>query len=125
MSVVEQRYRAVLAVLGGASAGEVAASIGVSRQTVQGWKSRYLAEGLGGLADRSRRPDTSPRRSDSVVETAICEMRRDHPRWGARRIEHELARTTALPMPSRVTVHRILVRHGLIDPTRRKRRRED
>ena len=29
------------------------------------------------------------------------------------------------PVPSRMTVHRILVRHGLIDPTVRKRRRQD
>jgi hypothetical protein len=29
------------------------------------------------------------------------------------------------PGPSRMTVHRILVRHGLVDPTVRRRRRQD
>ena len=52
LSVVEQRYRAVLAVLAGATVTEIAAQLGVSRQTVSGWKSRYEAEGLAGLADR-------------------------------------------------------------------------
>nr|WP_245769981.1 helix-turn-helix domain-containing protein [Streptomyces radiopugnans] len=31
---------------------EVAVSLGVSRQTVSGWKSRYEASGLASLADR-------------------------------------------------------------------------
>ncbi|MFD8565237.1 hypothetical protein ACFV1N_48925, partial [Streptosporangium canum] len=34
LSVVEQRYRAVLAVLAGAEVSEVAAGVGVSRQTL-------------------------------------------------------------------------------------------
>ncbi|GAA4578639.1 IS481 family transposase [Micromonospora coerulea] len=29
------------------------------------------------------------------------------------------------PVPSRITVHRVLIRHGLVDPTPRRRRRED
>ncbi|WP_307531348.1 helix-turn-helix domain-containing protein [Streptomyces umbrinus] len=49
LSVVEQRYRAVLAVLAGATVTEIAAQLGVSRQTVSGWRSRYEASGLGGF----------------------------------------------------------------------------
>ncbi|GAA3485095.1 hypothetical protein GCM10018966_096270 [Streptomyces yanii] len=60
LPVVEQRYRAVLAVLAGATVTEVAAQLGVSRQKVSGWKSRYVTSGLAGLADRSRRPATCP-----------------------------------------------------------------
>ncbi|MER5211282.1 helix-turn-helix domain-containing protein [Streptomyces sp. NPDC002838] len=56
LSVVEQRYRAVLAVLAGATVTVVAAQLAVSRQTVSGRKSRYEASGLAGLADRSHRP---------------------------------------------------------------------
>ena len=53
LSVVEQRLDAVRAVLSGASVTEVAAQVGVSRQSVHGWLGRYLSEGVGGLADRS------------------------------------------------------------------------
>ena len=48
------------------------------------------AGGHPGLADRSRRPRTSPSRLSAKVEALICDMRRQHPRWGARRISYEL-----------------------------------
>ncbi|UYQ66458.1 IS481 family transposase [Streptomyces peucetius] len=126
MSVVEQRYRAVLAVLAGATVTEVAASLGVSRQTVSGWKSRYAASGLAGLADRSRRPASCPYQASAEVEAAVCELRRQHPRWGPRRIAHVLERSGAVtPVPSRMTVYRILVRHGLAEPGVRRRKRSE
>jgi len=56
LSVVEQRLDAVRAVLAGAEVGEVAARAGVHRSTVHRWLVRYLAEQIGGLADRSHRP---------------------------------------------------------------------
>lgn len=56
----------------------------------------------------------------------MCELRREHPRWGPRRLVHELARVGRVaPVPSRMTVHRILVRHGLIEPGQRRRKRSD
>jgi transposase-like protein len=60
LSVVEQRYRAVLAVEAGATVSEVARQVGVSRQTLHAWLARYRQAGLGGLVDRSKRPDTCP-----------------------------------------------------------------
>ncbi|MFD7767621.1 IS481 family transposase [Streptomyces sp. NPDC059787] len=126
LSVVEQRYRAVLAVLAGATVTEVAASLGVSRQTVSGWKSRYGASGLVGLADRSRRPASCPHQASAEVEAAVCELRRKHPRWGPRRIAFVLERSGSVtPVPSRMTVYRILVRHGLVEPGVRRRKRSD
>ena len=98
----------------------------MSRQTLHSWLARYRDGGLGGLVHRSHRPVSCPRRADAEVETAVCELRRHHPRWGPRRIRHELGtKGCPGPVPSRMTVHRILVRHGLIDPTVRKRRRAD
>ncbi|MFF3822072.1 IS481 family transposase, partial [Streptomyces bluensis] len=126
MSVVEQRYRAVLAVLAGSTVTEVAVQLGVSRQTVSGWKSRYEASGLAGLADRSRRPASCPHQASVEVEAAVCELRRKHPRWGPRRIAHVLERAGVVsPVPSRMTVYRILVRHGLVEPGVRRRKRSD
>jgi len=46
MSVSEQRYKAVLAVIAdGRSVTEVAKDWGVSRQTMHGWLARYEQEG--------------------------------------------------------------------------------
>jgi len=44
-SVAEQRYRAVLEVLDGASVTDVARRYGVSRQTVHAWLRRYAEDG--------------------------------------------------------------------------------
>jgi transposase InsO family protein len=126
LSVVEQRLDAVRAVLAGARVTEVAASLGVSRQSVHGWLARYLVEGVPGLADRSHRPHGSPQQATGVVEVRVAEMRRQHPRWGAKRIRMELLKKPPEDqvVPSARTVNRILVRHGLVIPRQRKRPRE-
>src|SRR3954469_22933905 len=115
-----------MAVMDGARVSEVAAEVGVSRQSVHSWLARYRTGGLAGLADRSRRPRASRNRASAVLEARVCELHRDHPRWGAQRILHELMRgPTAQGLPSRATVHRILVRHGLVVTRARRRKRSD
>src|SRR5581483_1338511 len=53
LSVAEQRYQAVLAVISdGLSISRVAEKVGVSRQTLHSWLARYEARGLEGLVDR-------------------------------------------------------------------------
>ena len=111
----EYRYRAVREVLAGSSAAEVALRYGASRQSVHAWCRRFEAEGLPGLVERSRRPHSSPSQLDPDLEALICELRRTHPRWGARRIEFELGRRGVKPAPARTTVHRVLVRNGLVN----------
>jgi transposase len=126
MSVTEQRYRAVLEVQAGLPVSEVAERFGVSRQAVHRWLGWYRDEGLGGLADRSHRPHAHPAQTSPEVEAVICELRRGHPRWGQRRLQFELGRLGCPgPVPSLSTIYRVLVRHGLIDPVPRRRRRED
>lgn len=112
---MEYRYRAVREVLGGSPVGEVAARYGTSRQSLYTWRRRFQQQGMPGLADRSRRPHTSPSRLSAEVETLICDMRRAHPRWGARRIVHELGLGGVNPPPGRATVHRVLARNGLVN----------
>ncbi|MEV4672354.1 helix-turn-helix domain-containing protein [Actinomadura sp. NPDC049382] len=113
-ALMEYRYRAVREVLGGSPIGEVAARYGTSRQSLHAWRRRFENEGMPGLADRSRRPRTSPTRLPAEVEALVCELRRQHPRWGARRIVHELGLLGLDPVPGRATVHRVLVRNGLV-----------
>lgn len=122
--MAEQRYKAVLAVIGdGRQVSEVAAAWGVSRQTVHAWLARYEQDGLEGLVDRSHRPVSCPHQMDPVVEVAVLEARRRHPGWGPRRIVHELKRGGMLPSES--GVYRALRRAGLLDPSgRRGRQRE-
>jgi transposase InsO family protein len=121
VSVVEQRYRAVLEVRAGVPVTEVAEQFRVSRQSVHSWLRRYEQGGLGGLADRSRRPESCPHQVSAEIEAMVCELRRDHPRWGPLRLAHELAGKGVVPAPSRMSVYRVLVRHGLIEPGTRRR----
>jgi transposase InsO family protein len=121
LSVVEQRYRAVLDVAAGMMVAEVAEKYGVSRQSVHGWLRRYEQGGLGALMDRSRRPQSCPHQVSAEVEAKICELRREHSRWGPVRLAFEVARAGVSPAPSRMSVYRVLVRHGLVSPKPRKR----
>src|SRR5215207_5394514 len=93
LSVAEQRYRAVLAVISdGRTVTEVAAAVGVSRQPMHAWLGKYEAGGLEGLGDGSHRPQGHPRQMPPAVEAAVLEARRGHPSWGPRRIAFELNR---------------------------------
>ncbi len=125
LSVMEQRYHAVMEVISGAPVTEVARRYGVSRQAVHLWLGKYQREGLAGLADHSHRPRFQPRQLDAGIEAMICQLRGAHPRWGPRRLQYELGKARVAPVPSRSTVYRVLVRRGLVPARKRKRRRED
>ena len=60
-----------------------------------------------------------------VIEARIVELRRAHERWGPQRILHQLQRDGVEDLPGRSSVYRCLVRHKLIDPKARKRRKSD
>ena len=126
MSVAEQRYKAILSVIGeGRTVKEVARDWEVCRQTLHRWLARYEAQGLEGLGDRSHRPEQCPHQMPPAVEVRVLEMRRNKPFWGARRIAWELARKGVIPVPSESAVYRCLRRAGLIEPVKRLWRRED
>ena len=125
LGVMQQRHEAVLEVMGGLSVTEVATRYGVTRQTVHRWLRRYARYGLAGLASESTRPGSCPHQMRPEVEARIVEMRLLHPTWGPRTIAHYLGREGVSPVPGRSSIHRCLLRHRLIDPQKRKRKRED
>lgn len=126
LGLVEQRLSAVLEVLNdGATVTDVARRYGVGRQTVHRWLKAYAAQGLAGLADGSSRPLSCPHQMAPELEARIVEMRRAHPGWGPRTILAWLAREGVDPLPGRTSVERCLVRHNLVTPQARKRKRSD
>lgn len=125
ISMVEQRFKAVLEVIdAGASVTDVARRYGVDRTTVHRWLVRYANEGLGALENRSTKPDRCAHQISPHVEVRIVEMRRAHTGWGPRTILSKLRKELEHP-PSRSAIYRCLVRHHLIDPKPRRRKRED
>jgi len=112
--------------LSGAKVTEVAVAMGVSRQSVHSWAARYLAEGLPGLADKSHRPGFCPHQVAGEAEVVVAEMRRQHPKWGAKRIRLELLRRPpgGMTLPSERTINRIFARQGLVVLRPRRRPRD-
>ncbi len=71
------------------------------------------------MADRSRRPLSSPWRSGEAVERAVVGVRERHPAWGPRKIRRVLLNNghdPAAALPAASTIGQILRRRGLIDP---------
>ena len=125
LGLVEQRLKAVHEVLDGATVVDVAERYGVVRQTVHTWLKNYASDGMAGLVDKSSRPGACPHQTPAVMEARIVELRRAHPRWGPQRILDQLTRDGVIGLPGRSSIYRCLVRHGLIDPRARKRRKSD
>ena len=84
----------------------------ISRPTGYCWLRRYRAGGVAGVVERSRRPQHSPRKTPAEIEQRVIELRQQRPDWGARKLQVVLQRAQIdLPV---ITVHRILLRHGLV-----------
>ena len=100
---------------------EVCRDEGVSRAVFYKWVARVRAEGIDGLEERSRRPRRSPQQTPVEVEDEVVRWRKelgdaglDH---GATSIHWNLTRHGEVTrVPSVATIHRILVRRGLVEP---------
>jgi len=88
----------------GLAASEAAAKQGVSAVTARKWHGRYLAGGAAALADKSSRPQLSPRAVDPSVAMTIVELRRKL---------FLQARIAAYTGVSKATVSRVLRRAGM------------
>lgn len=111
---------------GGTSVAVVCRQLGISRDTFYRYRARVDAEGFTGLLPRSSRPVTSPHQTPGwLVDLVVAERARlleegwDH---GARSIHARLGRA-GVPVPSARTIHRILLREGLVESQPAKRPR--
>jgi transposase InsO family protein/transposase-like protein len=100
--------------------------LGVSPPTFYKYAKRFAESGLDGLFERSRRPCSSPRQTPSAVEDRIVCWRKElvEQGWdaGAQSIFYRMRRAGESP-PSTRTIHRVLVRRGLVTPAPGKRPR--
>jgi transposase InsO family protein len=120
VSVMDQRREFVrLALQDGVNRRELCRRFGISPDVGYKWLARH-AGGDADLADRSRRPHASPRRSAAAIETQVLAIRDAHPAWGARKIACCLRRDGSgagdAAVPAVSTVHAILQRHGRVTP---------
>jgi len=120
---VEQKLAVVLAAAKpGVVIKDLCAEVGVHRDTVNEWRRRFGAEGIEGLLERSRRPLHSPNQTAPEIEDEIVRLRKELPLDnGADAIGWHLRRRGWRDVPSDRTIHRILVRRGMVVPQPQKR----
>lgn len=102
------------------SVSELCRRYRISRKTGYKWIDRFM----GGceLEDRSSRPHHSPRAVATRLEDAIVQGRKDHPRWGPRKLRDAFLRANpGADLPSVSTFALIIRRNGLVRPRRRRR----
>jgi transposase InsO family protein len=105
----------LLACQEGANIRQLCRRFGISPKTAYKWLSRFRQQGSAELADRSRRPATSPTRTCAEIETLVLQERERHPAWGGRKLHAVLISqypqlSTLIPHANTITD--ILRRHG-------------
>jgi transposase InsO family protein len=98
----------------GANVRELCRRFGISPPTAYKWLARHRAGGDAGLADRPRRPLTSPGRTACALEQAVVALRRRHPAWGGRKLRRRLKDLGHAGVPAASTITAILRRGGLL-----------
>lgn len=105
-----------LAVAGELPFRELCRRFTISAPTGYRWLHRYQQQGRSGLANRSSRPQFSPRQTPPEVEAVVLQLRAQHPRWGGRKLAARLRMLGHPDVPAPSTITAILRRHGLLDP---------
>jgi transposase InsO family protein len=103
---------------------ELCRSFGISRPTAYKIIDRFENEGYEGLKEQSKKPrGAHPNETDKKVVNGILQLKEKHKLWGAKKIRKLLFNDYPQGMiPSVVTVHNILKKHGLVCPQKRLRR---
>jgi transposase InsO family protein len=125
---MESKVAAVLAEVGSnqVTVASVCDRLQISRQSYYEYRRRFLVEGPPGLIERSRRPKSSPTATPEEMVARIVATRAvlAEEGWdnGATSIYYRLLADGHQP-PTRRTIHRVLVRAGLVVPAPGKRPR--
>ena len=121
---MDQKTEFALKALNAANFRELCREYQISPKTGYKWKARFMAKGLDGLAEASRKPKGH---AHELSEAVVCEMVRlklAHPHWGPRKIEALYKRKHGGEGPSESSFKRVLERAGLTERRKIRRARE-
>ena len=114
-SMMAQRSEfVILASVEGQSVSEACSCFGINRKTGYKWMERFREEGESGLADRSRRPKSSPGKRSAQTESMVLSLREKRPRWGGRKRRQRLLDLDRRNVSNTSTITSILGRHGFL-----------
>lgn len=114
---------ALKALASGANLSALCREYGVTRKTGRQWRERAKRDGINQLAERSRRPKSNPTELAEGIVCRIVRLKMTHPSWGPRKI-CELYRRAHDQVLSISSCHRVLKKSGLVQPKKRRVRRE-
>jgi transposase InsO family protein len=114
---------ALKALAAGANLSALCLEYGVTRKTGREWRERARLEGINRLAERSRRPLSSPQQLAEAVVCQLVKLKLAYPNWGPEKIRDVYfhAQGVRLGVSS---CHRVLKAAGLVQARKRRVRRE-
>jgi putative transposase len=92
----------------------------ISRKTGYKWVARYEARGAEGLAERRPVARSCPHQTAPDVLHQVIELRKEHPKWGPKKLRARLEALGLEALPAASTIGDALKKHGLIRPRRRR-----
>ena len=103
---------------------ELCKNFEISRPTAYKIIARFENEGFEGLKELSRKPKgLHPNATRENVVEGILQLKENHKLWGAKKIRQLLYNDFSDEIiPTALTVHNILKKHGLVTPQKRLRR---
>jgi len=124
-TIMEQKIEFICEWLTGKySITELCRAFEIFRPTAYKIIARFENEGYERLRELSRKPrGTHPNATDQKVVEGILKLKEKHKLWGAKKIHKPLYNDFSNDqIPSMLTVHNILKKHGLVSPQKRLRR---
>jgi transposase InsO family protein len=121
---MDQKTEFALKALHAANFRELCREYQISSKTGYKWKARFIAKGLEGLAEESRKPRSHAHELPESVVCEIIRLKHAHPHWGPRKIEELYKRKHGGEGPSESSFKRVLERAGLTERRKIRRARE-
>ena len=102
---------------------ELCKTFNISRPTAYKFIARFEKDGIEGLKGQSTAPKKHPNSTKDEVVKNIIQLKEKHKLWGAKKIRRLLYNVCPeKDIPSIVTVHNILLKHGFVKPQKRCKR---
>ena len=121
---MDQRIEFAMRAVSAGSFSELCREYGISRKTGYKWRERFVAKGVEGMEEESRRPQSHAAELGEEVACRIVRLKTAHPHWGARKIRELYRRKHGGELPSESSFKRVMERAGLTEKRRRQSQEE-
>jgi putative transposase len=121
---MDQKIEFAMKAVNTESFSELCREYGISRKTGYKWRERFVSDGIAGMQEESRRPQSHAAELGEEVVCRIVRLKQAHRHWGARKIRELYRRKHAGELPSESSFKRVLERAGLTEKRHRQSREQ-